>query len=273
MLFARLIELQRAQVASLALAEAAGASALAHAALIVGWLVLHRDVERVVPAPDTGFTPVEYLVPRDRLPAMRPQREAVTWATLETASGRGFAQPVQEEATPPQRELEIVVPRGKESEIEAAMQEFQDQPPLVLGDSIMTELQVDSAVVRYEGSAAPAYPESLLRRRIEGSVLVQYVVDTMGRADTSTFRVVSTTHAEFARAVKLTLPSMRFRPAMMANRRVPQLVQQPFAFKIVDTSRARLRPPPEGRRLAVPLGDELPVRGPAPGLTRREVVE
>jgi protein TonB len=111
----------------------------------------------------------------------------------------------------------------------------------------MTEFMVDSAVVRYEDGASPAYPESMLRRRIEGSVIVQYVVDTLGHADTLTFRVISATHADFARAVKSTLPRMRFRPAIMANRLVPQLVQQPFAFRIQDTTLLRSRPPVAGR--------------------------
>ena len=131
------------------------------------------------------------------------------------------------------------MPTGKADETDAAAKAEESQKPIALGDSIMTELQVDSAVVRYEDGAAPPYPESMLRRRIEGSVIVQYVVDTLGHADTTTFRVISATHADFARAVKTTLPRMRFRPAVMSNRLVPQLVQQPFAFKIQDTTIVR----------------------------------
>jgi protein TonB len=109
-------------------------------------------------------------------------------------------------------------------------------------------------VVRYENSAAPSYPESMLKRRIEGSVIVQYVVDTLGRADTLTFRVISATHADFARAVKNTLPYMRFHPAVMANRLVPQLVQQPFAFRIQDTT--GFKKPPESGRGGTPTTKE-----------------
>ncbi len=138
------------------------------------------------------------------------------------------------------------MPKGKTDDAEAAPKAEENQQPIALGDSIMTELQVDSAVVRYEDGAAPSYPESMLRRRIEGSVIVQYVVDTLGHADTTTFRVIQATHADFARAVKTTLPYMRFRPAVMANKLVPQLVQQPFAFKIQDTTILR-KPPGNGR--------------------------
>jgi protein TonB len=176
---------------------------------------------------------------------MRPQRETVTFTTLAATSGEGFQQE-KKDATRDEPRMEMVVPKGKEADPEVAPKAFEEQPPIQLGDSIMTELQVDSAAVRYENSAAPAYPESMLRRRIEGSVIVQYVVDTLGHADTLTFRVITATHADFAQAVKNTLPFMRFRPAVMANRHVPQLVQQPFSFRIQDTTIVR-KPPTGGR--------------------------
>lgn len=244
MLFARLLERQRAAAETAAMLEGAAVSALAHGALIGGWLFLHQDVVRVVPEAEAVFTPVEYLIPKDRIAEMRPQRETVTFTALNaTLGGEGFQQEEKKEATRDEPRMEMVVPEGKKADAEVAEKALEEQPPIQLGDSIMTEIQVDSAVVRYENSAAPAYPESMLRRRIEGSVIVQYVVDTLGHADTLTFRVISATHADFARAVKNTLPFMRFRPAVMANRHVPQLVQQPFSFKIQDTTTVRLKPP------------------------------
>src|SRR5688572_21708991 len=243
MLFARLLESQRAAVASQAMFEGAGVSALVHVLVIGGYLFMTRDVTHVRPEPDATFTPVQWLVPKDRLPG-RPQRETVTWTSLAERIGEGFAEETKAEPRD-ERRMEVVLPEGKASDTDAAQKKEEAQPPIALGDSIMTEFMVDSAVVRYEDGAAPAYPESMLRRRIEGSVIVQYVVDTLGHADTATFRVISATHADFA-AVKMTLPRMRFRPAIMANRLVPQLVQQPFAFKIQDTTLFR-RPPGNGR--------------------------
>ena len=245
MLFTRLLESQRAAKATAAMLEGAGVSALVHGLLIGGYLFLTRDVQHVTPEPDATFTPVQWLVPKDRIPG-RPQRETVTWTTLASRMGEGFAEePVQENRRDESR-VEVVLPEGKKDDTDAAAKKEEAQPPIALGDSIMTEFMVDSAVVRYEDGAAPAYPESMLKRRIEGSVVVQYVVDTLGHADTTTFRIISATHNDFAQAVKLTLPRMRFHPAIMANRRVPQLVQQPFAFKIQDTTLFR-RPPGSGR--------------------------
>ena len=211
MLFARLFETQRAAVATEAMLEGASISALAHGLLIGGWLFFSRDVERVRPEPSAVFTPVEYLIPKDRIAGMRPQRETVTWTTLSASLGEGFeAEAVKPDARDDAR-LEVVMPKGKTDDTDAAAKAEEIQKPIALGDSIMTELQVDSAVVRYEDGAAPPYPESMLRRRIEGSVIVQYVVDTLGKADTSTFRVIAATHADFARAVMRT---SRARPSV-----------------------------------------------------------
>lgn len=243
MLFARLLESQRAAGATHAMLDGAGASALVHGLLIGGYLFLTRDVVHVRPTPDATFTPIQWLVPRDRIPG-RPQAETVTFTTLATRAGEGFAEEQAKDTRRDEPRMEVVLPEGKADDTDAAKKNAEVQPPIALGDSIMTEFMVDSAVVRVEDGAAPTYPESMLKRRIEGMVIVQYVVDTLGHADTSSFRVLQATHADFARAVKMTLPNMRFRPAIMANRLVPQLVQQPFAFKIQDTT--LFRKPPGG---------------------------
>jgi len=104
--------------------------------------------------------------------------------------------------------------------------------PTVLGDSVLTEIEVDSAVKRYEWSAAPDYPIEMLQQNIEGAAFVIYVVDTLGVADTSSLKVVRTTHDAFAEAVRAAMPKMRFRPALLGGNKVRQLVQQNFTFKI-----------------------------------------
>ena len=104
--------------------------------------------------------------------------------------------------------------------------------PSILGDSILTEIEVDSAVKRYEWSAAPAYPITMLQQNIEGGAFVVYVVDTLGMADTTSLKVVNATHDEFAQAVRDAMPKMRFRPAILSGMKVRQLVQQNFTFKI-----------------------------------------
>ena len=80
---------------------------------------------------------------------------------------------------------------------------------------------------------SPLYPAKLLELKIEGGAYVQFVVDTLGLADTLSFRVISTTHPEFAQSVRDALPGMRFHPAILRSKKVPQLVEQPFMFKII----------------------------------------
>lgn len=104
--------------------------------------------------------------------------------------------------------------------------------PPVVGDSILTEIEVDSTVQRYPWSAAPQYPPELLRANIEGSVAVTYVVDTTGFADSSSIQVVEATHQAFVESVRKAIPGMRFRPALLSGYKVRQLVAQTFTFRI-----------------------------------------
>jgi protein TonB len=99
-------------------------------------------------------------------------------------------------------------------------------------------LDVDTAVVRTASSAAPAYPLKLLEQHIQGFVNAQYVVDTTGFADTTTFVVLQATHQDFIVAVRDALPYMRFEPAKIGRDKVRQLVQQQFSFRIADTATA-----------------------------------
>lgn len=94
------------------------------------------------------------------------------------------------------------------------------------------EFQVEKPVVSAPGSASPRYPEILKSAGVEGEVLAQFVVDTTGRAENGSFKVLKTSHELFALAVKNALPGMRFLPAEVGGKKVKQLVQQPFVFAI-----------------------------------------
>lgn len=96
----------------------------------------------------------------------------------------------------------------------------------------LSEIEVDSLVERDPSSEGPAYPPALLAKQIEGEVHVMFVVDTTGRVDPATLSVISSTDPAFTAAVRTSLPRMKFRPAMLHGRVVPQLVEQAFAFRI-----------------------------------------
>ena len=92
--------------------------------------------------------------------------------------------------------------------------------------------EVDVEVVAIAGTVRPRYPDMLRTTGVEGQVIAQFVVNEQGRADRSTFRVLSSTHPLFTDAVSRALPQMRFKPAMIRGKPVSQLVQQLFVFKL-----------------------------------------
>lgn len=112
----------------------------------------------------------------------------------------------------------------------------QEPPPLAeaaAAQNAFTLNDVDTVAVRDPTSAVPVYPPLLEKQGIEGVAVVRFVVDTTGRADVETFRVVETNHALFGAAVREALPRMKFHPATVGPRRVRQLVEVPFGFQIV----------------------------------------
>ena len=105
-----------------------------------------------------------------------------------------------------------------------------DRP--VAQDQPFFEFQVEKPVSALPGSAPPRYPDILRQAGVEGEVLAQFVVDTTGRAEMGSFKVLKASHDLFGTAVRNALPGMRFIPAEVGGRKVRQLVQQPFSFAI-----------------------------------------
>ncbi|MGQ0539472.1 MAG: energy transducer TonB [Gemmatimonadaceae bacterium] len=102
----------------------------------------------------------------------------------------------------------------------------------VVQDQPYFEFQVEKPVVQAPGSSQPRYPDILRQAGVEGEVLAQFVVDTTGRAEANSFKVLKSSHDLFAQSVRSSLSGMRFIPAEVGGRKVKQLVQQPFAFAI-----------------------------------------
>jgi protein TonB len=94
------------------------------------------------------------------------------------------------------------------------------------------EFQVEKPASPQPGNYAPRYPDSLRVARIEGEVLAQFVVDTLGHPDMNTFKVLRSTHDLFTNTVKQSLPNMLFYPAEVGDRKVKQLIQMPFQFNL-----------------------------------------
>jgi TonB family protein len=118
----------------------------------------------------------------------------------------------------------------------------QSTPQRAAPEGVYFEFQVEKPVTARPGNPAPRYPDMLRSDHVQGEVLMQFVVDTIGRADTATFRVLRSTHDLFTMAVRAVLPTYEFTPAEVAGRKVKQLVQMPFQFSITPA------PPPKPPR-------------------------
>lgn len=108
-----------------------------------------------------------------------------------------------------------------------------------VGGARARELIADHPVRHLDNGAAPVYPATMREQRVEGEVLVMVVVDTSGRADLATLKVVKGTAPEFVDAVRAALPQMEFDPARLHGRKVRQLTTLPFTFALAPLERRR----------------------------------
>lgn len=95
---------------------------------------------------------------------------------------------------------------------------------------VYLEYQVEKQVAQVPGTTGAKYPDVLRSAKVEGMVLAQFVVDTAGRYEEGTFKVLKSSHELFTQAMRDALPQMRFTPAEVGGVKVRQLVQQPITF-------------------------------------------
>jgi beta-lactamase regulating signal transducer with metallopeptidase domain len=105
-------------------------------------------------------------------------------------------------------------------------------PQIVSSNQTFFEFQVEQQVSPMPGNPSPRYPDLLREANVEGEVLAQFVVDTLGRPIMDTFKVLKSTHDLFTNSVRLSLPNMTFHAAEVGGKKVKQLVQMPFQFSL-----------------------------------------
>jgi protein TonB len=76
----------------------------------------------------------------------------------------------------------------------------------------------------------PRYPEVLRQAGIEGSVVVEAVLDTTGRAEAGSLKIISAAHPLFATEAAQVVLASRYRPGRMAGRAVRVRVLVPISF-------------------------------------------
>ena len=66
-------------------------------------------------------------------------------------------------------------------------------------------------------------PESALRRDGSAEIKIDVLIDTTGRADMTTFKVVKVSHRWFTENVRRVMPKWTFTPALLAGCKVPRI--------------------------------------------------
>lgn len=104
-----------------------------------------------------------------------------------------------------------------------------------IGTGIVPEGQVYAEAIVEEkperlSGPDPVFPELLKQARIQGQVLVEVVIDTTGRAELTTFKIVKSPNPGFDQAVRASVQRTLFRPARVHGRAVRVLVRIPYNF-------------------------------------------
>lgn len=103
----------------------------------------------------------------------------------------------------------------------------------VVTDQPYMEAVVEERPELIQGSCTqPVYPEMLRQAGIDGRVMFEFVIDTLGRAERASFRTISTSHPLFEGPAKSAVQTCRFRAGRIQGRAVRVRVQQPINFTI-----------------------------------------
>lgn len=102
---------------------------------------------------------------------------------------------------------------------------------VIAGGGVYSPGELDDPVQQIS-IPTPRYPPALQSMGIQGSVELQYVVDTTGHAEPNSFQVLSQTHPAFVEPAKEAILKGVFKPARFRGHPVRQLVRQPVRFKV-----------------------------------------
>jgi protein TonB len=102
--------------------------------------------------------------------------------------------------------------------------------PDASSDGAFFQSEVEKPAIALRNNPVPRYPEILRAAGVEGTVLVQFIVDTAGHAELQSLQVLHSTHELFVRSVRASLPGMGFLPAETGGRKVRMWVRMPFEF-------------------------------------------
>lgn len=210
-------------------------STVLHALLIA--LAVRATGLKAAPAPETEPIAPVWVAPTPKPPAPSPPRRVFTDETLPKAPGGAMPKDI---SIPMPDVLDHIPDAGSmsgllEPAFDATKAAVTGQPaglPNVSDGAPLRENMVEKAVVAIPGTATPRYPSMLQSAGVEGDVRTQFVVDTLGHVEKGSVQILESGHEQFAAAVRDALARARFKPAEAGGRKVRQLVEQTFTFRI-----------------------------------------
>jgi len=154
--------------------------------------------------------------------------------TVQRSGARGFAAPVMFEALPADStqcaQARVLDNRQITPDtIEFFMRVCPSSP--IRSDSVYASTDVTDPPVRVS-SPPVRYPENLRRQAVEGQVVVEFVVDTTGRVERGSARVVRASDPDFGPPALDVARGSVYLPGHLDGRRVRVLVEMPIGFDI-----------------------------------------
>lgn len=206
-----------------------------HAAIVMLALVATSEATTSTAAEPIRADTIVYVVPRQETPR--------TPTTPNSVAGGGIVLPESPRITVPTDVALPAVPTVPTFDVGRAFDANTRAAVFGAGlgsgpvshegaPGVHTATTVDRAVLASADNPRPDYPRALRAAGVEGEVLVTFVVDSAGRVEPGSIRVVQATHEQFADAVRRWLPRTRYRPAEVGGRRVRQYVQQQVGFAL-----------------------------------------
>jgi protein TonB len=213
------------------------ASALLHGALIAGAVALTMPGAVDANGVETRDPPVYYVPMPERDPAPpAPSKELFPVAAPDLPLPTITAPDIVPTTLPP-IDLGPVIPPDQvvigAPGVRTASLLGAGGPSLPGAGAAIDERLVDRAPRLIGQTVEPRYPASLREAGVQGRVVVQFVVDTLGRAELSELQVVESAHPLFVESVRAALARYRFSAGEAAGRTVRTRVQIPFDFTLV----------------------------------------
>lgn len=99
------------------------------------------------------------------------------------------------------------------------------------GNEVFMEAIVEEKPAVLSGPV-PQYPELLRQAGIQGRVMVQAIIDTLGRAEPNSIKVLQSPNPGFDQSAKTYVMKTLFRPARVHGRAVRVLIQIPIDYRL-----------------------------------------